>query len=227
MFDTTTAAAFDAVMRARRSVRGFLPAPLPRALIEEVFALAAQAPSNCNVQPWEVHVLSGARLRALGAEMMERASNGPPAQPDEPMVGGYTGIWRERQVGSAVALFNAIGVARDDRPARATAFLRNFDAFGAPHAAFVFLPHPFGLREASDLGGYLQSLMLAMASRGIGSCAQGALSLYPDLVRAHLGRDPAGRLLMGLAFGIEDPDHPANAARTDRAALSDHVFFHE
>jgi nitroreductase len=224
---TDHADAFEKVIRARRSVRGYLPDPLPRPLMDEVFALAAWAPSNCNVQPWEAHVLSGERLRALGAAMMARAQGGPPPQPDEPMVGGYTGVWRERQVGSAMALYNAMGVDRDDRPARAAAFLRNFDAFGAPHAAFVFLPHPFGLREASDLGGYLQSLMLAMASRGIACCAQGALSLYPDLVREHIGADPQGRLVMGLAFGREDPDHPANAARTDRATVAEQVFFHE
>lgn len=217
---------FDQVLAARRSVRGYLPEPLDPALIAEVFALASHAPSNCNVQPWLTHVVSGSALRKLGQAMIARAQSGKPAAPDIPMVGGYSDVWRERQIGSAKALFGAMGIERHDIEGRTAAFLRNFDAFGAPHAAFVFLPEPFGLREAADLGGYAQSLMLAMASRGIGSCAQGALSLYPETVREHLNLAPGPKLIMGIAFGREDPDHPANAARTDRAALDDLVSFH-
>jgi nitroreductase len=216
---------FDAVLRARRSVRGYRPDPVPDAVQAEILALANWAPSNCNIQPWAVHVLSGAALRALGAAMIEAAATGSP-RPDVPMDTAYRGVFRQRQIGAAVALYSALGIARDDQAGRTAAFLRNLDAFGAPHAAFVFLPEGFGLREASDLGGYAQTLMLAMASRGVGSCAQGALSLYPDLVRAHLGLGPGPQLIMGIAFGYEDPDHPANAARTDRAGLDEIVTRH-
>ena len=41
----------DAV-RSRRSVRGYLPDPVPAALLQQIFELAQWAPSNCNVQPW-------------------------------------------------------------------------------------------------------------------------------------------------------------------------------
>lgn len=213
---------FDTVLRARRSVRGYLPDPVPDALQTEIFALAAWAPSNCNVQPWAVHVLSGEKLRALGREM----AAAPVPKPDVPMVGGYQGVFRQRQIGSAVALYSAMGIGRDDHAGRQAAFLRNLDAFGAPHAAFVFLPEGFGLREAADLGGYAQTLMLTMASRGVASCAQGALSLHPGIVRQHLGLAEGPQLIMGISFGYEDPDHPANAARTDRAELEEIVTLH-
>lgn len=213
---------FDTVLRARRSVRGYRPDPVPDEVMAEVFALAAWAPSNCNVQPWQVHVLSGERLRALGRQMM--AAGAP--RPDVPMDTAYKGVFRQRQIGSAVALYGAMGIARDDAEGRRAAFLRNLDAFGAPHAAFVFLPEGFGLREASDLGGYAQTLMLAMASRGVASCAQGALSLWPDLVRAACGLAPGPQLIMGIAFGYEDEGHPANAARTDRAGLDQILTVH-
>ncbi|MCC5971104.1 MAG: nitroreductase [Pararhodobacter sp.] len=218
---------FDTTLRARRSVRGFLPQPLDRALIEEVFALAALAPSNCNVQPWQTHVVSGAALRTLGQALTEAAQRGQPPAPDVPMINRYHGPFRTRQIDAAKALYGAMGIERDDHGGRADAFLRNLDAFGAPHAAFLFLPEGFDLREAADLGGYAQSLMLAMASRQIASCAQGALSLYPAVVRDRLRIAPGPRLIMGIAFGREDPNHPANAARTDRAALSDMVSFHD
>lgn len=217
---------FDTVLRTRRSVRGYRPDPLPPGLIDEIFTLAATAPSNCNIQPWLVHLVSGPRLRDLGARMVEQAQTGTP-RPDVVMDTRYQGVFRTRQIGAAVALYSAMGIARDDQAGRVHAHLRNLDAFGAPHAAFVFLPEGFGLREASDLGGYAQTLMLAMASRGVASCAQGALSLYPDLVRAHLGIAEGPQLIMGIAFGHEDPDHPANAARTDRAALDEILTRHD
>ena len=216
---------FAVLVRTRRSVRGYLPRPVAPETLTALFDTALWAPSNCNVQPWITHVVSGESLRALGRAMLARAGNGAP-NPDVPMDTAYTGIFRERQIGSAKALYAAMGVARDDHAGRAAAFARNLDAFGAPHAAFVFLPQGFGTREAADLGGYVQTLLLGMTAAGLGSCAQGALSLYPDIVRAHLGVQPGAQLMCGIAFGYEDPDHPANAARTDRAGLEALVTFH-
>jgi len=104
--------------------------------------------------------------------------------------------------------------------------VRNQAFFEAPHAVFVFMPAPFDTREAADIGMYAQTLMLALVARGIDSCAQGALSLYPDIVREHLGVESRYRLLFGVSFGYADPDVKANAARVGRARLDDAVTFH-
>ena len=222
----TDPAAFDRLVRARHSVRGYRPDPVDPAVIDAAFATALWAPSNCNVQPWSVHLVSGQRLRRLGQAMAARAQSGKPA-PDVPMDTAYRDEFRKRQIGSAVALYGAMGIGRHDHEGRAAAFLRNLDAFGAPHAAFVFLPEGFGTREAADLGGFVQTLMLALAAQGLGSCAQGALSLYPDVIRAELGLAPGPQLMCGIAFGHADPAHPANSARTDRAALTGMVTRHD
>lgn len=216
---------FDHLVRSRRSVRGYLPDPVPQAVIDQALETALRAPSNCNVQPWAVHLVSGPRLRALGAALAEAAGTASPS-PDVPMDTAYRGEFRTRQVASAVALYSAMGITREDSAGRAAAFLRNLDAFGAPHAAFVFLPPGFGTREAADLGGFVQTLLLALTAAGLGSCAQGALSLYPEVVRAHLGLAPGWQLMCGVAFGHEDPVHPANAARTTREPLSGMVTRH-
>ncbi len=84
----------------------------------------------------------------------------------------------------------------------------------------------FGAREAADTGMWAQTLMLALTARGLASCAQGALSLYPDIVREHLGLAAEQKLLFGVSFGYEDPNAKANAARVGRAALDDAVRFH-
>jgi len=219
-------AMFDALMRARRSVRGFTDQPVPADLLEAIFATAQQAPSNCNVQPWVVHVVSGAAATAMRAALHDHASTGAAPTPDFPLTGGYPGAYRTRQIDAAKALFAATGVARDDVAARTTSFLRNFRFFDAPHAAFVYLPRWAGIREAVDCGMYAQSLMLALSACGLASCAQGALGHYADVVREQLGIADDLHLLFGITFGYEDTGHPANATRTVRAPLDETTVFH-
>ena len=84
----------------------------------------------------------------------------------------------------------------------------------------------FDAREASRRWLYAQTLMLALASRGVASCAQAALGLFPDIVRRHLGIVPSDRLLFGVSFGYEDTSAPANASRVGRASIDDTVRFH-
>lgn len=217
---------FDALMRERRSSRGFLPDPVPEAVLRRVFETAQLAPSNCNVQPWQVHVVSGDAAENMRDALYEAAKESQPLTPDFALTESYPFHYRDRQVGAAKALFAATGVAREDRAARVDSFLRNFRFFDAPHAAFIFMPEWAGMREAADVGMYAQSLMLALTANGIGSCAQGALSHHAEIVRRMLGVDEGMRLLFGIAFGYPDPGHPANMARTIRAPLEDAVHFH-
>src|SRR3546814_5043447 len=100
--------------------------------------------------------------------------------------------------------------------------LRNFDFFGAPHAAFLFIPAGGGLREAADCSKFAQTFMLALAAAGLGSCPQGALSSYPAAVRQalRLGSE-AGKLLLGISFGYPDDDDPTARVRPPRCPAQD------
>ena len=211
---------------SRRSVRGFLPAAVPADTLQAIFGLAQHAPSNCNTQPWVVHVVSGAACEDLRQRLCQAALDPAAHAPDFPYDGRYDGVYRERQHDAAAQLHSAMGIAREDKVARARSFLRNFGFFGAPHAAFVFLPEPFGLREAADCGLYAQTLMLAMTAHGVASCPQTSLSFHPAIVRQALGVPPAHKLLFGLSFGYEDPADEANRCRVARAALDQTVRFH-
>jgi len=217
----------DDLMNDRRSIRGFRPDPVPQPLLDHIFATAQQAPSNCNVQPWVVHVVSGAAAENLRSVLHATAASGEALTPDFPLTGGYEGAYRTRQIDAAKALFAATGVQREDIEARRDSFLRNFRFFDAPHAAFLFMPEWAGWREAADCGMYAQSLMLALTAHGLGSCAQGALSHHAALVRRELGVSEDLRLMFGIAFVYEDPAHPANAARTVRAPLAETTPFHD
>lgn len=216
----------DEAIRLRRSVRGFLPREVPEATLHEVFALAQHAPSNCNVQPWTPHVVSGEKLKRLREALVAAGMRDEPIKPDWPADGKFIGIYRERQVGAAQALYGAMGVVRSDAVGRKLAYIRNHAFFDAPHAVLIFMPEPFDTREAADIGMYAQTLMLVLTSRGIASCAQGALGLFPDIIREQLDVPGNYKLLFGISFGYEDRDVKANAARVDRAKIDDVVRFH-
>jgi nitroreductase len=107
----------DSIVRERRSIRAFLPQPAPRSVIEQVLTTAQLAPSNCNAQPWVVHVVSGETIERLRAALIAAAKTGQ-TQPDVPLTSTYVGQYRERRIGAAKALFAATGVGRDDARAR-------------------------------------------------------------------------------------------------------------
>jgi len=222
---TGSAEVFEAIVASRRSVRAFRPDPVPLALIERVLTTAGQAPSNCNAQPWVVHIVSGAARDRMRTALMEAAASGR-SDPDIPRSDSYVGQYKARRISAAVALFEATGVGRHDDTARQQSFMRNFELFDAPHTAFLFMPRCFGMREAADVGMYAQTFMLALTTHGLGSCAQGAISHYSSVLRRELGVDEELACLFGISFGYPDEDHPSVAARTDRAPLSETVIMH-
>jgi len=207
-------------IRQRRSVRGYLPEPIPDAVLKQVFELAQLAPSNCNVQPWKVYVATGALRDRLSAEMQRRVLAGEPANPDYDYRGDFVGEYRQRQVDCAVALYSQMGIERHDRPGREFAVLRNFQFFDAPCMAFIGMDRAFGTTVAIDVGMYAQNLMLALVAHGLHSCPMGTMRNYPDLVREAFDLGEETRILFGIAFGYEDPGVPANRTRTTRDPVS-------
>ena len=225
MLMSTDFAVFSKIVDRRRSLRAYSDRPVSPKVLESVFATAMKAPSNCNTQPWLVHVVSGERIEVLREEMPKRFMAGEMSV-DFPYDGVYEGVYKERQYGAANALYQAMDIAREERDKRQAAFMRNFSFFDAPHVAFLFLPEPFGLREACDLGMFAQTLMLALTAEGIGSCPQTALSFQADYVRDYLGVRASNKLVFGMSFGYVEADAAVNACTTDRAAVADAITFH-
>ncbi len=209
----------------RYSVRAFNNTPVPQPVLEEIFSMARQAPSNCNVQPCRVYVVSGASKDRLKDDLVGAVLSGKPANPDFEWDLKYLAEHRERQFGSANALYSAMGIERTDRQRRQNAMLRNWGFFDAPHAAFFTMAKYLKLKGAVDLGIYAQTLALLMAERGIASCMQGALGLYPDPARRMFGLPEDVGILFGMSFGYADTDASANKTRTDRVAVDSVVRF--
>ena len=225
MSDRTPADDFETLVRGRHSVRGFLPDPVPQELIEKVFDIARWAPSGTNVQPWHVCVASGEVCEALRSRFIAGFDAGEKPNTDHAPDGRTPGVWQERKRGCARALYGAMGIEWEDRAGRAVAARRNYEFFGAPHAAFLGMDEVFGTQTASDVGMFAQTLMLAMHAHGIASCPQGTLRNYPDVVRETFGLEPTVKILFGISFGYADPDMSVNAARTERAPLEETVQF--
>lgn len=213
------------IVANRRSMRAFKSDPVPRAVIEAVMGGAQQAPSNCNTQPWFVHVVTGEPLEQLRATLPTQFAAGEVAL-DFPYDGQYDGVYKERQYASATALYDALGISRDEKAARNEWFMRNFTFFDAPAVAFFTLPSQFGLREACDLGMYAQTVMLGLVAHGLGSCPQTSLGFMANVIRPALGLGDHEKLMFGLSFGYAT-ETPVNQVQTERAALHDVVTFHE
>ena len=212
------------VVSRRRSMRDFKPDPVPRELIESVFGTAQRAPSNCNTQPWFVHVVTGQTLEQLRQELPAKFAAGEIAL-DFPYDGQYEGVYKERQYASATALYDSLGIARDQKAERNAWFMRNFSFFDAPAVAFFTLPTGFGLREACDLGMFAQTVMLGLTAHGLGSCPQTALAFLANVIRPALSLGDHEQLMFGMSFGYPT-DTAVNEVTTERASLGDVVTFH-
>ena len=224
MINTNSKQVFANIVSRRRSMRDFKPDPVPRELIESVFGTAQRAPSNCNTQPWFVHVVTGEKLERLREALPAKFAAGEIAL-DFPYDGQYEGVYKERQYASAAALYDSLGIARDQKAERNAWFMRNFSFFDAPAVAFFTLPTGFGLREACDLGMFAQTVMLGLTAHGLGSCPQTALAFLANVIRPALSLGEHEQLMFGMSFGYPT-DTAVNEVTTERASLADVVTFH-
>ncbi len=208
----------------RRSVRAFSPRQVPRDVLLDVFALAQRAPSWCNIQPWRVWVASGETRAALVAALSQAAAHDAP-HPDVPFPSDYPEPYATHRRACGKALYDAMGVERHDAEARQAAWMRNFVAFDAPHVAIVAIDRRFDLHAAIDVGCWLQTVLLLATSKGLATCAQASLSLFPSVHRRVLGIPEGLKILFGVGLGYEEVGAAANACRTTRQPLDENVQF--
>jgi nitroreductase len=204
-----------------------VPRPVERGTIAEMLDLAARAPSGGNLQPWFVDVLTGEPLAALKAAVRSSLAARPGGEGLEFTVypSPLPEPYRSRRFASGEALYAAIAIPRDDKPARLAQFARNYDLFGAPVALFFSIGRLFDRPQWAHLGMFLQNLMLLAEERGLATCPQEAWAGVHETVAEQLAL-PADRILYcGLALGYADEDSPINRWRTERAPLEDFAAF--
>ena len=219
---------FDDVILGRRSIRGYKPDPVPRALIEEVIGLAMRAPSSMNVQPWNFYVITGEPLDRIRAGNTERNMSGVP-QSREFRIGtrGFEGKHRERQIGVAKQLFGAMGIARDDKEGRQDWVLRGFRQFDAPVCVIVTFDKALeGMDDAPfDCGAVATALVNAAWSRGLGAVINSQGIMQSPVVREHAGVADDQVIMKSIALGWPDETFPANAVVSERKSVKEATVF--
>ncbi|QRY49111.1 nitroreductase [Mycolicibacterium septicum] len=215
-------AEFGDVVRSRRSSRMFLPdKPVPRELLDEALALAVRAPSNSNTQPWHVFFATGERRVRLVDALLAAVEAAPPAVGSAGLPPRFAHLRRE----SGALVYGAMGIARDDADGRWAAQKRNWEFFHAPVAGVVCMHRDFTNVDAMGVGMFLQTLLLALNERGLGSCVQVSISFYPDVLREQLDIPDDLTILSGLSIGYADPQFAANHLDTPRNPIGENVVF--
>ncbi len=105
-------------------------------------------------------------------------------------------------------LYGGMGFGRVDSVSGKQSVLRYYEFFGAPVVGIVCMDQELGYADALSVGIYLQTLILSLTARGLGTCAQVSLAAYPEVIRSELNIPPELLIICGLAVGYTDPDFP-------------------
>lgn len=212
-------------VRQRHSVRAFLPDPVSWTTIEEILEIAARSPSGGNLQPWHVDVVSGEALEELKRRASDRLREG--LEPTEFNVypPDISQVHEERRGQCGEDLYSAIGIVRNDRPARWAQFLKNYELFGAPVGMFFSIDRSFDRPQWAHLGMFIQTIMLLAEERGLATCPQEAWAALHGTVSDFLELPPSRILYCGLALGYEDRSQPINGFRTSREEVVSFATF--
>jgi len=208
---------------SRISCRAFLPAPVPAATVRAILDAARRAPSGGNLQPWHVHVLTGEPLTELVAAIRRKLPAEPQGEGSEYDIypPGLVEPYRSRRFQCGEDMYATINVGRENKLARLLQFARNYEFFGAPVGLFFSVDRRLGPPQWSDLGMYMQTVMLLARAHGLHTCAQESWSVWHRTVGEHLQLAPELMLFAGMALGYMDPSHPINTLRTQRATLDE------
>ena len=218
---------YDTVVLGRRSIRGYLPKPVPKALIKEVLEIAMRAPTSLNTQPWNFYVVAGEVLDRIRAGNTERNLAGVPDSREFRNHGAYEGVHRERQIGIAKQLFHVMGIERHDKAARQDWVLRGFRQFDAPVSIVVTFDKDLENNDIAifDCGAVTNALVNAAWSRGLGAVINGQGIMQSPVVREYAGI-PEDQIIMScVAMGFPDDSFSANAVVSTRRDVDDVVNF--
>lgn len=224
-------AAVDAAITSRRSVRAFLPTPIERGVIEDILRVAARAPSGTNVQPWKVHVLTGAARQALSDKILAVHNDPAALQAHREEYDYYPRQWispyidRRRKIGWD--LYSLLGIAKGDKARMHEQHGRNYKFFDAPVGFIFTIDRILGQGSWLDFGMFLENIMIAARGRGLDTCAQAAFTLFHRVIEEHLGLPESEMVVCGMALGHADNDAVENQLVTEREAVEVFARFHE
>ena len=211
---------YNDIVHERRSIRGYQQKPVPRELIEEIIDLAKRAPSSMNTQPWHFHVITGEPLERIRKGNTEKMMSGSAVDREIKMNHGYEGPHRERQIEIAVQLFEAMGIARDDKPNRLDWVMRGFRQFDAPVSIVITVDKALADDTIAhfDCGAATYGLVLAAWSKGLGSVINGQGIMQSSVVRENANIPEDEVIMTCVAMGYPSDEFVANDVKSRRVA---------
>ncbi len=210
----------DAAITSRRSIRAFLPEPVPRTVLEDILGVAARAPSGTNTQPWKVHVLTGPALQGLSDAILAVLADPERLAQCTDEYTYYPEKWvepylsRRRKVGWD--LYGLLGIGRADKDRIQAQQARNFRFFDAPVGLIFSIDRIMAQGSWLDFGMFLQNIMVAARARGLDTCPQAAFIQFHELIRARLGIGPDHAIVCGMSLGHADMTRIENTLVTER-----------
>jgi nitroreductase len=233
---------FSQFLASRRSTRDFLTTQVPPEIIEQILIDSLTAPSWSNTRPFKVAVASGEIRDRISTEFLSRWSvlskimrkgimnklrivysrYGLPTS-NRLIVKPYPSELKPRAERVGREMYEILGVVRGDRTARDQQWAKNYSFFGAPVELFIYVHKSLHIYAASDAGLMMQNLMLSAHAHGLGTCAQGAVAIWDDVVRKEFDVPKGYRLLCGISLGYPSEssinDFKANRLEVEELTL--------
>ena len=222
-------AAVDTAITTRRSLRAFLPTPVPRSSIEDILTVASRSPSGTNTQPWKVYVLTGEAKTGLSRKIqtafndpVERAKHSDeydyyPTEWKSPFID------RRRKVGWD--LYGLLDIAKTDKARMHAQHARNYDFFDAPVGLMFTIDRVMRQGSWLDYGMFLQSIMVAARGRGLDTCPQAAFMQFHRIIGEHIGAPENEQIVCGMSLGFADPNAVENTLVTERDPVASFTRF--
>jgi nitroreductase len=230
---------FSEFLASRRSTRDFLSTPVSPEVIEQILTDSLTAPSWSNTRPFKVAVASGDVRDRISAEFLSRwgvlskimrkgilnklriiySRYGLPTS-NRFIVKPYPAELKPRAERVGREMYETLGVTRGDRTARDQQWAKNYSFFGAPVELFIYVHKSLHIYAASDAGFMMQNLSLSAHAQGLGTCAQGAVAIWDDVVRKEFDVPKSYRLLCGVALGYPS-DSAVNDFKANRLSVDE------
>lgn len=217
----------EEAITSRRSVRAFLPKPVPHETIERILQVASRAPSGTNTQPWQVRVLTGETLKNLCDAAVHAHDHEPekhgysytyyPAEIPEPYIS------RRRKVGWD--LYGLLGIKKGEREKTHRQHARNYMFFDAPVGLIFTIEKVMEQGSWLDYGMFIQNVMIAARAHGLHTCPQAAWVKLHRVVIDELSIPDNEEVVCGMAMGYEDATRIENTLRTEREPVSGFTRF--
>ncbi|HSQ78854.1 MAG TPA: nitroreductase [Nitrospirota bacterium] len=212
-------------LNTRFTVRAFRPDPIDRETLERVMEAALRSPSWANTQPWEVYVAGGEVLNRLREAYLTNLKNCVARNPDLAVPKEWPPALKKRMEDlKSERLATLERVCLDKSELKDLAEM-NYHFFHAPVVAYICMDKTLTPWSIYDLGLFSQSLMLAARHFGLDSAPAVTLAAHPDLVRKELQIPDGLSIIIGIALGYADIEHPQNQYRTTRRTVQEAVTF--